>query len=95
MLVRALNHRNVDSDRRAIGFWMEIEGEEPARPVRVYVSCEALADLDPEQVQAVDGWLTTFDKNRDRIDMAANSKFDANDVEPDLHPVIVLRTDDL
>ena len=35
MLVQALDHRNVDSDRSAIGFWMAVEGEEPIRPVRV------------------------------------------------------------
>jgi Protein of unknown function (DUF1488) len=98
MLVRALDHRNADFDRRAIGFWMKIEGEEPVRPVRVYVTYEALADIDPDQVQDLDGALTTFDTNRDRIDMAANSKFDAGEVESDLHedqPLIILRTDDL
>jgi hypothetical protein len=77
---------------------MAVEGDEPVRPVRVYVSYEALADIDPDQVRDLDGVLTTFDKNRDRIDRAANAKVDAGEVEPDLqggHPVIILRTDDL
>ena len=98
MLVRALDHRNIDSTRRAIGFWMAVEGESPVRPVRVYVSYEALADIDPEQVRDLEGALATFDTNRDRIDMAANAKFDAGEVEPDLqggHPVILLIADDL
>jgi hypothetical protein len=98
MLVQALDHRNVDSDRSAIGFWMAVEGEEPIRPVRVCVTYRALADIDPEQVRDLDGALTTFDTNRDRIVMAANSKFDAGEVESDLHegqPLILLTTDDL
>jgi Protein of unknown function (DUF1488) len=98
MLVQALDHRNVDSGRGAIGFWMAVEGEEPIRPVRVCVTYRALADIDPEQVRDLDGALTTFDKNRDRIDLAANSKFDADEVEPDLHEgqlLIILTTDDL
>ncbi len=57
MLVRALDHRNIDSTRRAIGFWMAVEGESPVRPVRVYVSYEALADIDPEQVRDLEGQL--------------------------------------
>jgi hypothetical protein len=98
MLVRALDHRNVDTARRAIGFWMAIKGAKPARPVRVYVTYEALADIDPEQVRDLHGALTTFDKNRDRIDMAANSKFRLDEIEHDLrggHLAIILRTDDL
>ncbi len=98
MLVRALDHRNIDSTRRAIGFWMAVEGESPVRPVRVYVSYEALADIDPEQVRDLEGALATFDTNRDRIDRAASSKFDAGQVEQDLHEgqlLIILTTDDL
>jgi hypothetical protein len=97
MLVRALDHRNVDADHKAIGFWMKVEGEEPVRPVRVYVTYEALAQIDPEQVPDLHGALTTFDTNRDRIDTTANSRFDAGEVEPDLHEgqqLIILRTDD-
>jgi len=77
---------------------MAVEGESPVRPVRVYVSYEALADIDPEQVRDLEGALATFDTNRDRIDMAANAKFDAGQVEQDLHEgqlLIILTTDDL
>ena len=98
MLVRTLDHRNIDSTRRAIGFWMAVEVESPVRPVRVYVSYEALADIDPEQVRDLQGVVATFDTNRDRIDMAANAKFDAGQVEQDLHDgqlLIILRMDDL
>jgi hypothetical protein len=86
MLVRALDdRRNHDYDRRAIGFWMAIEGEEPVRPVRVDVSYEALANIDQRKVRDLDGALTTFDANCDRVDTAANCKFDAGEVEADLH----------
>jgi hypothetical protein len=98
MLVRTIDLRNADFDRRAIGFWMAVEGESPVRPVRVFVTYEALANIDPDQARDLHGALTTFDKNRDRIDRAASSKFDAGQVEPDLHQgqlLILLRTDDL
>jgi hypothetical protein len=85
MLVRAPDgHRKTDTDRGAILYWMTNEGEEPPRLVRVYVSCGALEEIDPDQRHALDWWSTTFDNNRDRIDIAANSKFDAGQVEPDL-----------
>jgi hypothetical protein len=87
---RPLTHR-----RSSRPYWMS---EEPIRPVRACVTYRALADIDPEQVRDLDGALTTFDTNRDRIDMAANSKFDAGEVESDLHegqPLILLTTDDL
>jgi hypothetical protein len=67
MLVRTLGLRNTDDGRKAIGFWMAVDGETPARPVRVYVTYEALANIDPDQVRDLYGALTTFDKNHDRI----------------------------
>jgi Protein of unknown function (DUF1488) len=98
MLKRTIDTRNSDFDKGAIGFWMAVDGESPVRPVRVFVSYEALANIDPSQVRDLDGALTTFDMNRSRIDNAASSKFDAAGVEAELYegqPVIILRTDDL
>jgi hypothetical protein len=97
-LKRTTNTRNSDSDRSAIGFWMEVEGAPPVRPVRVFVTYEALANLDPSQVRDLEGALKTFDNNRPHIDRSASSKFDGGDTEEELYegqPTLVLRTHDL
>jgi hypothetical protein len=75
-----------------------VEGESPVRPVRVFVTYEALANLDPSQVRDLEGALTTFVMNRSRIDGAASSKFGAGGAEAELYEgqaLIILRTDDL
>ena len=97
MLRRKIDLRNADFDRKAIGFWMEADGKVTG-PVRVLVTYEALAQLDPQQVRDLDGALTTFDKNRARIDAAASIKFDASDdhLETDEgRPLIILHDHDL
>jgi hypothetical protein len=66
MLNRAMDHRNFDVDRRAIGFWMAVDDETPVRPVRVFITYEALADIDPSQLCDREGALTTFDMNPSR-----------------------------
>jgi len=98
MLKRTIDTRNSDFDRKAVGFWMTVDGESPVRPVRVFVSYEALANIDPSQPHDIEGALTTFDMNRSRIDNAASIKFDAGGAEAELYEgqaMIILRTDDL
>ena len=97
-LKRTIDIHNSDFDRRAIGFWMAVEGESPVRPVRVFATYEALASLGPSQVLDLDGALTTFVMNRSRIDDAASSKFGAGGAEAQLYEgqaLIIPRTDDL
>jgi hypothetical protein len=97
MLKRASEKRIFDFDRKAVGFWMEVDGEVPIRFVRV-LTHEVLSDIDPNQARYVARVLTTFDRNRDRIDRAANSKFDDGKTADWLHeghPVIVLMDSDL
>ncbi len=98
MLKRASEKRNFDFDRKAVGFWMEVEGTQPPRFVRIFVTHEALSDIDPCGVPDFEGCLSTFDKNCDRIELAANSKFDRGKIEDWLHerqPVIMLMDSDL
>jgi hypothetical protein len=97
MLKRVSEKRIFDFDRKTVGFWMEVDGEVPIRFVRVFVTHEVLSDIDPNQARYVAGVLTTFDRNRDRIDRAANSKFDEGKTADWLHeghPVIVLMDSD-
>jgi hypothetical protein len=77
---------------------MCIEGADPVKPVRVLVTYEALAQLDPSQVRDIEAALSVFDENRPQIEAAASMKFDAGETEPETYegqPMIKLRTDDL
>jgi len=85
MLKRASEKRIFDFDKKAVAFWMEVEGEVSIRFVLVFVTHEALSDIDPNQVRDVDGVLTTFDLDRDRIDRAANTKLDEGKTADWLH----------
>jgi hypothetical protein len=98
MLKRAAEERIFDFDKRAVAFWMEVEGTIPASFVRVFVTHEVLSDIDPNGPHGLDGDLSTFDKNRDRIEFAANSKFDRGETEDWLHegqPAVALMDNDL
>jgi Protein of unknown function (DUF1488) len=98
VLKRAAEKRIFDFDKKAVAFWMEVEGTSPARFVRVLVTHEALSSIDPNGPPDVDGDLSTFDKNRDHIELAANSKFDRGETEDWLHegqPAVPLRDSDL
>ena len=82
---------------RAIGFWMSVEGSNPIQPVRVLISYEALAELDPTNVRDLAAAFEHFDKFRSRIEMAASKRFDRGGIEPEKYenmPLIRLTTDD-
>jgi hypothetical protein len=64
----------IHSELRALGFWMTVKGAVPVRPVRVFVSYEALADLDPSNFR--DLAAAVEHKFRTRIEAAASDKFD-------------------
>jgi hypothetical protein len=91
--------RITHSSLKAVGFWMYVEGtDDPARPVRVRVTYEALAQLDPSQVRDLEVALLVFDENRPQIEAAASMKFDASQIDPETYegqPMIKLRADDL
>ena len=94
MLKRVTETRIFDFDKRAVAFWMEVEGTVRAS----FVSHEVLSDIDPNGPHDIDGDLSTFDKNRDRVELAANSKFDRGETEDWLHegkPAVVLMDGDL
>jgi Protein of unknown function (DUF1488) len=64
------------SELRAIGFWMSVKGSHPIQPVRVFVSFEALAELEPTDIRDLAAVFDHFDKFRARIESAASEKFD-------------------
>jgi hypothetical protein len=61
---------------RAIGFWMTVKGATPIKPVRVFVSYEALAQLDPFDIRDLVSAFEHFERFRARIEAAASDKFD-------------------
>jgi len=63
-------------DLRAIGFWMTVKGAIPVQPVRIFVSYEALAQLDPFDIRDFAAAFKHFDRFRVRIEEAAREKFD-------------------
>jgi hypothetical protein len=64
------------SELRAVGFWMTVKGAIPIQPVRVFVSYEALAQLDPFDIRDLAAAFEHFDRFRARIEAAAGDKFD-------------------
>jgi hypothetical protein len=97
-LVSAGPARQTHSNLKAIGFWMCAVGADPVQPVRVFVTYEALAQIDPSQVRDLEGALTIFDAERANIEAAASAKFDMPDIEPERYedqPMIILRMEDL
>jgi Protein of unknown function (DUF1488) len=63
----------LDQQRQAIGIWVR-----DARQVqiRVFVTCEALQQLEPAEVPDLYGWSETFSKLRALIVRVASDKFD-------------------
>jgi|SRR5689334_2786341 len=66
---------------RSIGVWMTVEGSDPVQPVRVLISYEALAQLDPTNVRDLHAASQHFEKFRTRIETAASEKFDRGGIE--------------
>ena len=71
----------------------------PVEGVRVYITLEALWGLEPSQVRDVYAALGIFERNLDRIALAASRKFDDRGPEEgeehEGQPVVVLTTYDL
>jgi hypothetical protein len=89
---------NLDNSRMAIAFWMTIVGVESIEPIRVFVTYEALAQIDPSQLRDAHGALETFDKHRTQIEAAASHKFDVDGVDDGTYgrqPILIVRSDDI
>jgi hypothetical protein len=82
---------------RTIGFWMSVKGTIPIQPVRVFVSYEALAQLDPFDIRDFAAAFEHFDRFRARIEAAASQKFDRDGPDAEKYegmPTIRLTTND-
>jgi hypothetical protein len=76
-LVSEVNSKGVaHGELRAVGFWMTVKAVNPIQPVRVFISYEALADLDPADDRDLAAAFDHFDRFRARIEAAASDKFD-------------------
>src|SRR5882762_6955943 len=84
-----------DDGRRAIGFWMIVEG---ACPVRVFVDYEVLWQIDPSHPHDVPSAIGIFKEYRKRIEAAASNKWDANGIDNGQYEgrmILVVRLEDL
>jgi hypothetical protein len=85
----------ADRGRKAIGIWME---NERGSAVRVFISYEALADMDPSQIRDPDAALTIFNANRARLENLASARCDAegtDECEHEGQPILILRSTDI
>jgi hypothetical protein len=81
-----------------MGFWMFIEGTRPARPVRVFVTYEALAQLSPLPALELPGALEAFKNERPTIEVVSSRKFDAEGVGKGDYggcPILTINSQDL
>lgn len=82
-----------------VGFWMTIEGADPAdAPVRIIVTAGALERIDPSHLADAIGAAESFEKHRDLIEAVASNKFDEGHVEDETHegwPLVRVSSDDL
>jgi hypothetical protein len=84
-----------DDSRKAIGFWMR---DDDNHPVRVFVTCEGLWQLDPFLLRDLDSAFKLFDQFRGHIEGVARNRH-ANGLPDDsVHenrPMMILRGDDI
>lgn len=89
----------LDNNRRAIGFWMTVGGRRPVEAIRVFVTYQALAQLDPSQPEDIFAAIAIFSKNRARIEALASYKYDTegldDDGEHEGKPILTVRSEDL
>ena len=86
----------TDNDRKAIGFWMTDAKNDSA--IRIFVTYEALWQIDPLQVRDAASAIATCSTNRERLEKLASQKFDAGDVEDGQYqgrPILFLRSMDV
>jgi hypothetical protein len=86
---------SYDENRRAIGFWMRDNDEQP---VRICVTCEGLWALDPSLVRDLDGAFRLFDELRTHIEEVASDRHlrgEEFDGEHEGQPLMILRGDDI
>jgi len=83
-LTRDLTSKIARHDpKRAIGFWMAVAASNPAKPIRVFVTYEALSELDPSNVRDMQGALENFSHFRLKIERAASDKYDREGPDSD------------
>jgi hypothetical protein len=97
LVVEGVGKAVAHGDLRALGFWMTVKGAIAVQPVRIFVSYEALAQLDPLDVPDFAAAFKHFDRFRARIEVAASEKFDREGADPEKYegmPTVRLTSND-
>jgi hypothetical protein len=78
---------------------MTVGGSDPSNAVRVFVTYEALWQIDPLQARDVHAALDLFKNNRERVEAAASRRFDADGTDDESkhegRPTVTIRSNDL
>jgi hypothetical protein len=85
-----------NSERRALGWWMTVEGADPVKPVCVFVSYEVLGELEPSHPRDLAAALAIFDEHRPELEAMASILFDERgfDLDQD-QPTVSIQLNDL
>ena len=87
-----------DLRRQAIGFWMFVGGTRPAKPVRVFVTYEALARLSQSRGGDSPPVFETFKNQRAKLEAVASNKFDSQGADEGDYggrPILMIGSQDL
>ena len=87
-----------DDRRMAIGFWMMVKDAFPLAPIRVFVTYETLAQIEPSQPSDPAAAEEIFGRHRALIEALASDKFDEGGVEDEVYEgmaVVRISSDDL
>ena len=85
-----------DEHRRAIGFWMTDAKNDS--PIRVFVTYEALWQMDPSRLRDGPSAIATCEAHRTRLEQHASRKFDDRGVDEGEYkgrPTLFLRSMDI
>jgi hypothetical protein len=98
-LTRTTDHGEPEESQKAIGFWMAVEDAAQDKRIRVFITFEALRELDPSTVPDLFGAMEVFANYRLLIEEVASDKYDcegeaADEDEFEGHPALCVRTED-
>jgi hypothetical protein len=88
-------HPIFDDNRKAIGFWMR---DDANQPVRIFVTCEGLWQCDPSQARDSATAFNLFGSRRSRIEEIASDRHAHGapcDGEHDGLPAMILHGEDI
>jgi hypothetical protein len=88
----------MDPPPFAVGFWMAVDDTSPTDYVRVIVTGDCVASLDPSRLCDQHSAADIAQASRRRIEAAASAKFDAEGTDPgtwEEMPILLIQPHDI